>query len=172
MYQFFSSLSIILTLNFLSMNHPLSMGLNLMIQTIFISIICGLLNYTYWFSYILFLIMIGGMLVLFIYMTSLASNELFSFSMNNFMKMIFMFFILLSISLLIFNNNFILLKNMDTSKFNYDMIINMENQLNLIKLYNNPSMNITLLMIIYLLLTLIIIVKITNINYGALRQSN
>ena len=50
------------------------MGLTLLIQTILVSIISGLITKTFWFSYILFLVFLGGILVLFIYVTSLASN--------------------------------------------------------------------------------------------------
>lgn len=44
-----------------------------------------------------------------------------------------------------------------------------ENFLNLNKLYNFPINFITILLINYLFLTLIVIVKITNINKGPLR---
>nr|QYA18183.1 NADH dehydrogenase subunit 6 [Isoscelipteron pectinatum] len=172
MNQMLSSLSLMISLNFIKMNHPLSMGLNLMIQTIIISLICGMMNYTYWFSYILFLIMIGGMLVLFIYVTSLASNELFSFSSNNLITMSVTFILIMLILMLMKENNSLLLMNTEIMKYLPMNIFNEENSFNLIKIYNNPTMNITLLMINYLLLTLIIVVKITNINYGSLRKTN
>lgn len=47
-----------------------------------------------------------------------------------------------------------------------------ENSINLNKLYNFPTNLITLLLINYLLLTLIIIVKITNNFIGPLRLIN
>nr|YP_004222173.1 NADH dehydrogenase subunit 6 [Chrysoperla nipponensis]ARO47929.1 NADH dehydrogenase subunit 6 [Chrysoperla nipponensis]BAJ61131.1 NADH dehydrogenase subunit 6 [Chrysoperla nipponensis] len=168
MNQFIILFSIIFSLNFIQTKHPLAMGLNLLIQTILISLLCGFMSYTYWFSYVLFLTMLGGMLVLFLYVTSLASNELFSFNMLSLLLMI-SFTMIMSI-ILIFNDKFIwLISNLETINFN--MINNLENENNLIKLYNNPTMNVTLLMIIYLFLTLIIVVKITDINYGPLRQS-
>nr|YP_010414503.1 NADH dehydrogenase subunit 6 [Nepsalus petrophilus]URT60656.1 NADH dehydrogenase subunit 6 [Nepsalus petrophilus] len=162
------TLNIILSLNFTQIKHPLAMGLTLLTQTIIISLTCGLYTYSYWFAYILFLIMIGGMLVLFIYVTSLASNELFSFSIMNFVLSIF----LLSITLMIImfmDKTILLLNNIEMMKFNTNNLF-MENELSLNKLYNNPTMNITLMMMNYLLLTLIVIVKIVNINYGPLRQ--
>nr|YP_009000271.1 NADH dehydrogenase subunit 6 [Rapisma zayuanum]AHA35677.1 NADH dehydrogenase subunit 6 [Rapisma zayuanum] len=170
MNQFIILLNILFSINFLQLNHPLSLGLNLLIQTILISLIWGYFASSFWFSYILFLIMLGGLLILFIYVTSLASNELFSFSINN----LFFLMIFLLISFIIFSikDNFIWFQeNLEIYKFNHSSI-NSINELNLIKLYNNPSMNITLLMINYLFLTLIIIVKITDINYGSLRHKN
>nr|URT60539.1 NADH dehydrogenase subunit 6 [Nepsalus caelestis] len=163
-----ATLNIIMSLNFTQIKHPLAMGLTLLVQTIIISLTCGLYTYSYWFAYILFLIMLGGMLVLFIYVTSLASNELFSFSILNFMLSI----LLLSITLVIIlfmDKTILLLNNIEMMKFNMNNLF-MENELSLNKLYNNPTMNITLMMMNYLLLTLIVIVKIVNINYGPLRQ--
>lgn len=45
-----------------------------------------------------------------------------------------------------------------------------DNDLILNKIYNKPRNIISLILINYLFLTLIIVVKITNINYGPLRQ--
>nr|UFZ12914.1 NADH dehydrogenase subunit 6 [Platyneuromus soror] len=160
-------INLLLTWNFIQMKHPLTMGMILLLQTINICLTSGLLIKTFWFSYILFLIMLGGMLVLFIYMTSLVSNERFSPSINNLLMNNLLFITLLI--LLIFNpfESSSLLTNSDTWSY---LMMNNENSLNLLKLYNFPSMNLTLLLINYLFLTLIIIVKITNIFYGPLRQ--
>nr|YP_010004090.1 NADH dehydrogenase subunit 6 [Gryposmylus pennyi]QNR01170.1 NADH dehydrogenase subunit 6 [Gryposmylus pennyi] len=159
-----------LSMIFIKMKHPLSMGLILLLQTITVSLICGLISFTYWFSYILFLVMIGGMLVLFIYMTSLASNELFNFSMNYLMITITLIFMTIMMSYFI-DNHFMFMINQDSNY--YHMITeNFENQLNLIKLYNNPTMNLTIMLINYLFLTLIIVVYITKKNFGPLRSTN
>nr|YP_009943621.1 NADH dehydrogenase subunit 6 [Hemerobius spodipennis]QOD41875.1 NADH dehydrogenase subunit 6 [Hemerobius spodipennis] len=162
-------LMILISMNFILMTHPLSMGLMLLIQTILISLLCGMMYYTYWFSYILFLVMIGGMLILFIYMTSLASNELFNLNMNTVIFMMIIFSLMLSLSYF-YDNFMFLIKNFEVNNINN--LINNENSFNLIKLYNNPTMNITMMVINYLLLTLIIVVKITDISYGPLRQKN
>nr|WRK67309.1 NADH dehydrogenase subunit 6 [Nemopterinae gen. 1 sp. 1 YZ-2023a] len=165
-------LNIIISINFINTKHPMAMGFILLIQTIIISLMCGMYSYSYWFSYILFLIMLGGMLVLFIYMTSLASNELFSVSMNwlFFSIMFIMISTMMSYfidQLFMFNNNQEMLMFQNNTNF-----IFLETEINLIKLYNYPTMNITILMMNYLLLTLIIIVKITKIKHGPLRQMN
>nr|YP_010414568.1 NADH dehydrogenase subunit 6 [Distoleon nigricans]URT60734.1 NADH dehydrogenase subunit 6 [Distoleon nigricans] len=159
----------IMSLNFIQIKHPLAMGLTLLIQTIIISMTCGLFTHSYWFAYILFLIMLGGMLVLFIYVTSLASNELFSFSMKSLFLSMIMLMIFIVI-MMITDNLMLVTNNMEMIKFSPENNLFLENELSLIKLYNNPTMNITILMINYLLLTLIVVVKITNINYGPLRQ--
>nr|UFZ13083.1 NADH dehydrogenase subunit 6 [Protohermes similis] len=170
MIQLIILINLIITWNFTQVSHPLAMGLILLLQTVMICLTSGILIQTFWFSYILFLIMLGGMLILFIYMTSLASNELFSISMKTIMINMMLFSILLIIFI---TDSFSWISN----SMNFDMnlfktLINTENSSELIKLYNFPTMNLTLMLINYLFLTLIIIVKITNIFFGPLRQFN
>nr|AEP27662.1 NADH dehydrogenase subunit 6 [Doydirhynchus austriacus] len=156
----------LMSIMFLFLNHPLSFGLILLIQTTLISLITGNMNYNYWFSYILFLIMIGGMLILFIYMTSIASNEKFKFSI----KLFYLFMIMLILtSTLIFTDNFF----MNFLNLNYNLTESsslMLNQLSMSKYTNYPTNMIYFMMIIYLFITLIVIVKITEIKFGPLRQ--
>nr|ADW83158.1 NADH dehydrogenase subunit 6 [Boreus elegans] len=173
MYQFIIYIfSFIINMIFIQMNHPLSMGLILLIQTLLICLISGILTKTFWFSYILFLIFLGGMLVLFIYMTSLASNEIFSFSMNNMTTSIMIIYITLMFLMLLdpfyWNTYF---NNLDKLNMLNNFIMN-NNMIMLTKIYNPPTSFITLLLANYLFLTLIIVVKITNIFYGPLRQMN
>nr|WRW10886.1 NADH dehydrogenase subunit 6 [Chlaenius naeviger] len=172
MYFMMMMISLMLTITFMFLNHPLSMGLILLIQTLLISTISGLFSYSYWYSYILFLVMIGGMLVLFMYMTSLASNEMFNFS-----KKISMF--IMSMITLTFMSYFIidymminpLLKNSNTMELLNELImLKNENLLSLNMIYNTPNNMITLMLVNYLFLTLIAVVKITDINNGPLRQ--
>nr|ADO60632.1 NADH dehydrogenase subunit 6 [Oedemera virescens] len=161
------SINLTLSMIFIMLTHPLSMGLILLIQTIIISMMTGNMTPNFWFSYILFLILIGGMLILFIYMTSIASNE--KFKMNSLMTMM----ILLPL-IVILSSNFIYFNPL-TYITNEKM--NLFNSLNLIstsimKYLNMPSSYILMFMIIYLLLTLIVTVKITNFSKGPLRQMN
>nr|AND96730.1 NADH deshydrogenase subunit 6 [Onthophagus rhinolophus] len=159
---------LMLTIMFLSslfitwIKHPLSMGVLLLIQTINLSLYMGYMNLNYWYSYILFLIMIGGMLVLFIYMTSVASNEKFLPSMKMFMFFISIMLTYILISMLI--DPFYLSIN-----FNF---MNQNNNLSLNKFFNFPNLMIMYMLILYLLITLFAIVKITNFKKGSLRTSN
>nr|YP_010865939.1 NADH dehydrogenase subunit 6 [Furcatopanorpa longihypovalva]WGT92146.1 NADH dehydrogenase subunit 6 [Furcatopanorpa longihypovalva]WGT92159.1 NADH dehydrogenase subunit 6 [Furcatopanorpa longihypovalva]WGT92172.1 NADH dehydrogenase subunit 6 [Furcatopanorpa longihypovalva] len=173
MFQFlFLFLSMIISLIFSQMKHPLAMGLTLLTQTLLICLITGLITNTFWFSYILFLVFLGGMLVLFIYMTSLASNEMFNFS-SKLTIMSLLLFLIGIMMIFIIDKNLIIsnFMNLDMNKMiNFSFLNFNENSLNLTKLYNTPTSLITLVLINYLFLTLIVIVKITNIFYGPLRQ--
>nr|APX40301.1 NADH dehydrogenase subunit 6 [Sphaeroderma rubidum] len=149
---------------FIFMNHPLSCGLILLTQTILIALASGLMNYHFWYSYILFLIMVGGMLILFIYMTSIASNEKFKF--NNKLLMMTMMMFIIMLSLFFIDNTYLNLFNkMENLTMN-----NTINALSMIKYFNFPNYLISISMIIYLFLTLIAVVKITKFSYGSLRQ--
>nr|YP_010564777.1 NADH dehydrogenase subunit 6 [Volucella trifasciata]UZA61180.1 NADH dehydrogenase subunit 6 [Volucella trifasciata] len=167
------SMTLIFSFIFLQMNHPLSMGLMLLIQTIMICLMTGLMTKSFWFSYILFLIFIGGMLILFIYVTSLASNEMFSLSMNTILTSITLLIIMFIY--LMMSDKIMLMYNSMNNEMNSISEINSfikENTLNLNKLYNYPTNMITIMLINYLLITLIATVKITKLFYGPLRSMN
>nr|ADW41348.1 NADH dehydrogenase subunit 6 [Drosophila robusta] len=167
------SLIFIMTIIFINMIHPLAMGLVLLLQTILISLITGLMTKTFWFSYILFLIFLGGMLVLFIYVTSLASNEMFNLSIKLTLISLIMLTLLMMISFIIDKNSssFFLINNEMQSISNL-MSYFSENSLSLNKLYNFPTNLVTILLMNYLLITLIVIVKITKMFKGPLRSMN
>nr|YP_133768.1 NADH dehydrogenase subunit 6 [Dermatobia hominis]AAR16445.1 NADH dehydrogenase subunit 6 [Dermatobia hominis] len=160
---------IIFNILFMFMKHPLAMGLTLLIQTLLICMMSGLMSKTFWFSYILFLVFMGGMLVLFIYVTSLASNEMFSLSIKLTSILLFMF--LISSMLLYFIDKNILLQyfNIETKPINLMNSFISENSLSLNKLYNFPTNMLTIMLMNYLLITLIAIVKITKLFKGPLR---
>nr|YP_010700073.1 NADH dehydrogenase subunit 6 [Setora sinensis]WCH63219.1 NADH dehydrogenase subunit 6 [Setora sinensis] len=173
MKLFFSLSLMIFSFIMFFLNHPLSMMFMILIQTFLICLISGFIIETYWFSYILFLTFLGGLLVLFIYISSIASNEMFKF--NNFFK-IFMFYLILLIIFMLMNfknifwmNFFINLEMYNY--FNFLLFINNENILNISKLYNNQTFLMMMMMVIYLFITLIAVVKITNIFYGPLRSN-
>nr|BAD32652.1 NADH dehydrogenase subunit 6 [Orthetrum melania] len=158
------TLMIINSLMFSSMMHPMNMGITLLLQTIMMAILMGLMSYSSWFSYILFLVFLGGMLVLFIYMTSIASNEMFK-KTSYFMVMSAMLFIMMLLFIMLMDpfmytmsTTSMLTNNMDSS----NMIMS--------PLYNNPISVITVFMVLYLFLTLIVIVSLTKFNKGPCDQ--
>nr|YP_010895285.1 NADH dehydrogenase subunit 6 [Themira nigricornis]WJW73876.1 NADH dehydrogenase subunit 6 [Themira nigricornis] len=167
------SITFITSFIFMQMNHPLAMGLMLLIQTLLICLMTGLIAKSFWFSYILFLIFLGGMLVLFIYVTSLASNEMFTLSIKLFISSL-MFMFLTIIIMWIINNLYIsnLFTNNEMETINSMNSYISENSLFLYKLYNYPVNLMTILLMNYLLITLIAVVKITKLFYGPLRPMN
>lgn len=142
-------LSLITRCLYISSSHPVILIIFILIQTVVLCLILWLKFKIRWFSYIIFLIFLGGLMVLFIYITSLASNELILISINSiFYSVIFcsllIFFIILS---------FNLQDNYNIFNFNFKSFH---------LIYSIRRSRLVILTIIYLLLTLIIVVKISN----------
>nr|YP_010403054.1 NADH dehydrogenase subunit 6 [Plutella porrectella]UQV94861.1 NADH dehydrogenase subunit 6 [Plutella porrectella] len=171
---FISLIMVTFSMMMYSMNHPMSMGMMILIQSMMTCLISGMMINSYWFSYILFLTFLGGLLVLFIYMSSIASNEIFKISMNYLI-------IFLTIMMLNFSASIYFMHNLNWMNFSFNsettkffstfFFFNNEEKINLSKLYNNQTFLMMLMMIIYLLITLLAVVKITNIFYGPIRSS-
>nr|AXS65168.1 NADH dehydrogenase subunit 6 [Coleoptera sp. 10 KM-2017] len=161
-------LNMLLSSTIIFMKHPLSLGAALLMQTINVALISGTLNMNFWFSYILTLIMIGGMLILFIYMTSIASNEKFKFSS----PIAIMYMIMMNlVTMLMMTDQFMWNENLNnsdmselTSMMNFTLMLN--------KFTNYPNNLMMYLTVIYLFITLIAVVKITKMQEGPLRHKN
>nr|BDL61385.1 NADH dehydrogenase subunit 6 [Guinusia dentipes] len=153
-----------LSLLFIQLQHPLAMGLILLIQTVLVSITVGLSAYSFWFSYILFLVFLGGMLILFIYVASLASNEVLTFSLP--LLLFFLLSLIISFMMLLLDPLYIstptLLPNLSMKNLTSTQFI-------ISWIYNTPSMPFTIFIIYYLLLMLIVVVKIVTLFKGPLR---
>nr|YP_009826136.1 NADH dehydrogenase subunit 6 [Shoveliteratura triangula]QIV68427.1 NADH dehydrogenase subunit 6 [Shoveliteratura triangula] len=159
---------------FTQVNHPMAMTLIIILQTLIVALTTGMMTSTFWFSYILFLVFLGGMLVLFIYITSLASNELFSIPTKSLIITLLLLSTIILISLIADSSMWNSLNfNEDMNNMNNEFItLHDESNYLLTKLYNKPTDLITLMLVNYLFLTLIAIVKITNIFQGPLRPKN
>nr|YP_009236675.1 NADH dehydrogenase subunit 6 [Acraea zetes]AMJ17139.1 NADH dehydrogenase subunit 6 [Acraea zetes] len=154
-------------------NHPLAMGMMILIQTLLMCALSGMFINTYWFSYILFLIFLGGLLVLFIYVSSIASNEIFKINFIN--KMLFFMCFIYSLFMMFYFKNNLFWMNFYfndemNNLFNNFLFFNNEYNFNLSKLYNKQTYFLMMLLIIYLFITLIAVVKITNIFFGPIRS--
>nr|YP_009114159.1 NADH dehydrogenase subunit 6 [Callerebia suroia]AHH92954.1 NADH dehydrogenase subunit 6 [Callerebia suroia] len=174
MKMFLSLMVIFLSIIMFFINHPISMGLIILFQTLLISLLSGMMINSYWFSYILFLVFLGGLLVLFIYVSSIASNDMLNFSITNKLSIIIVLLIIFTSGFYKNNLNWLNLSfNEDMSKFlNMFLFTYNENNFDLLKLYNEQTYLLMIMMIIYLLITLIAVVKITNIFFGPLRSFN
>nr|QZK22049.1 NADH dehydrogenase subunit 6 [Amitermes sp. QLD_178] len=163
MTKLLMSMSTMTSLMFTQMKHPLAMGLMLLIQTTMVCLISGTMYSSFWFSYILFMIMIGGMLVLFMYMTSLASNEMFSPSNKMLMATLTLLPTLMYTMPTVTNN-----KEMKM----YDTMMENEILTTTTVMYNQMMGTMTTLLVLYMLLTLIVVVNIINVSKGPLRQTS
>nr|YP_010222612.1 NADH dehydrogenase subunit 6 [Pentatoma metallifera]UCC46075.1 NADH dehydrogenase subunit 6 [Pentatoma metallifera] len=154
----FLSMLVVLSLFLLHLNHPLSMGLILIMKTLITATIIGFMLKSFFFSYIIIIIMLSGALVLFIYMASVASNEMFDLSIKMIM-LGFSSYAMIMMMFDLFNYNY----------FNYTMYLN--ESISLIKIFNTISAKLTIMIIIYLLLTMIVVSNIAKVVEGPLRMS-
>lgn len=99
-------------------------------------------------------------------MTRVASNEKFKFSYKIFILMLILLIrtIILTLSL----DHFFI--EIGTLNFELSPNLNRRSYISIRKYINTPRNFILYITITYLLITLIIVVKITNINSGPLRQ--
>nr|YP_010133443.1 NADH dehydrogenase subunit 6 [Lethocerus indicus]AJG02895.1 NADH dehydrogenase subunit 6 [Lethocerus indicus] len=149
-----------------TMKHPLSMGGILMIQTMLVSLMTGMMINSFMFSYMLMLIMLGGMLVLFMYMSSVASNEKFKSSIK--MTMIVITTMTISMATMMMSDKMMTSMEMPTQM----MMMENDQTLTVIKLFNGQTMAITIMMILYLLVTMIVVSFIANIQEGPMRKKS
>lgn len=143
---------------FLILSHPLAIGLTLIFQTALAATAAGALAGTFWFSYILVLIFLGGILILFIYVSALAPNE----PINTPAPQIFFTLLILRIfTFIIFNLPSHLRASDNVSSLTpFSWII------------SESLLYIFIFIIIFLFFALVAIVKITKFWTGPLRPIN
>nr|YP_009328041.1 NADH dehydrogenase subunit 6 [Trachelus tabidus]APC92684.1 NADH dehydrogenase subunit 6 [Trachelus tabidus] len=188
-HWFLTSLKEMMTLNFILMylsmlmisiimtmknNHPIELMIYLILFSIIMCLKVGMMYKNFWFSYMLFLTMIGGILILFLYFVSTASNEKMNLSKYNYNK-IFIISISILIGMLCIMHSFDYFSiNMIEYSMNNKLSMKMNNWSNahnysMFQMFNN-NYKITLMMMIYLLFTLYSVMKMCMKMYGPLRQ--
>lgn len=136
----------------LIVQHPMLVIINIIAQTIFLCIIIWITLKTSWFSYILFLIFLGGLMVLFVYICRLASNEHFKIKIDVKIIIFIVIFII-----------FLILQVMPSQEINTLVI--------LVKIFSEKTITPTIIRIFYLLVTLIVVIKITDFKLGPVRSN-
>uniref|UniRef100_A0AB38ZHA5 NADH dehydrogenase subunit 6 n=1 Tax=Ledropsis sp. 1 XYW-2023a TaxID=3078463 RepID=A0AB38ZHA5_9HEMI len=142
------------------MKNPMSMGLLLMFYSFFVSFLIGSIMLTSWFCIIIMLMMIGGLLVIFMYISSISSNEKFKVSLNLFFVLMFIIFPF---------EEFLF----EFHSFDY---INMLNDLDLyesfflVSFYNKSCFCLTAFMVFYLIFTMIVVSSVVKHFKGPLRS--
>uniref|UniRef100_A0AB38ZHE8 NADH dehydrogenase subunit 6 n=1 Tax=Cicadellidae gen. 1 sp. 2 XYW-2023a TaxID=3078490 RepID=A0AB38ZHE8_9HEMI len=143
--------------------NPMSMGLLLILYSFLVAFFIGKVMLTSWFCMTLVLMMVGGLLVIFMYISSISSNEKFSFSKFFLFFLFFMLFLYIEEFILDFHC-------FDSiSFFNY---FSMDESFFLLKLYDLNCMMLTFFLIIYLIFTMVVVSYIVKHYKGPLRSLN
>nr|YP_010408166.1 NADH dehydrogenase subunit 6 [Septaria lineata]URF21539.1 NADH dehydrogenase subunit 6 [Septaria lineata] len=146
------------------MMQPLSLGLCIMGISLFWCVLLGLV-YSSWFSYVLFLIYVGGLLVMFVYVAALAPNTLFS-SLKSLVG-------ISSVSALLFP--LILLYTPKDLSFLYDNLsldYYSENMKTGILMISSSNISMLIGLGLILLMNLLAVVKVCYYQQGPLRPYN
>ena len=135
----------------LRLTHPISLGIIL----IFYSLLIGgttILFRTPWFFYLLVLVFLGGVIILIIYIRTLAANEKFIIPrpVNYLMPIV----AILVRTFLLSNYNYIV-----KSSLNIRIVIN---------LYEYSNRRLSIFLIIYLFITIVCVVKLVKFERGPL----
>nr|QQQ88929.1 NADH dehydrogenase subunit 6 [Hyalella franciscae] len=148
-----------LSFMFTQLSTPLSLGALVVVFSFFVSMSMFLLCPSPWFSFLLFMLFLSGMMIIFIYVSSLASNELHFYSP---------YFFILGL----FWVSPIFLKNeMNKLMFMNELsVASMDNYFIMHKMYSFSVCLFTMVMIVYLLITLIVVVKNSTMVEAPLRS--
>nr|UKG20243.1 NADH dehydrogenase subunit 6 [Haemaphysalis longicornis] len=146
----FSEISMIMIMSifFMMMTHPIMMLMSIMLLTLYMSLAFYLFSQFSLISLIMILLILGGMLIIFMYMVSLSPNNKISL---NWMMLISLFFMPVFINW----------------EFHFE---NIKNEI-LNKIYFFCFMNLIMLMMTYLILTLFVVLKLTNSNMSPMKMT-
>nr|YP_010175325.1 NADH dehydrogenase subunit 6 [Neotoxoptera formosana]QSL98442.1 NADH dehydrogenase subunit 6 [Neotoxoptera formosana] len=145
------------------MKSPISSNLIILMQTMSLTMMINLINKTAWISFMVFILYIGGLMIIFLYISSIAFNEL---NINkNYKNMIYKL-IIISLLMFYFKTSF----NMEN--MNYENKFMFEDNFYMLNMFMLPN-NLLIYMIMFILFfMLILIIWMLKINKGPIRQKN
>nr|YP_009487064.1 NADH dehydrogenase subunit 6 [Semisulcospira coreana]QVD40471.1 NADH dehydrogenase subunit 6 [Semisulcospira gottschei]BBB06411.1 NADH dehydrogenase subunit 6 [Semisulcospira coreana] len=144
------------------MAQPLSLGLSIMFSTMFLCVLIAM-YLSSWYGYILFLIYVGGLLVMFAYVAALSPNILFS-GMSAFL---FFLSAQVLIPVIVFNSVFLDTNNLSFLVGEQELMESMK--ILGIELASPSLISILVGLGVILLINLIVVVKICYYQHGTLR---
>nr|APL97245.1 NADH dehydrogenase subunit 6 [Garjajewia cabanisii] len=148
---------------FLFSKTPLMMALLIVTQTVVVTLSIYIFLSTSWLSFILFMILVSAMMVIFVYVSSLASNDFLA--LPNAMGVTYASFLLL-----LMLSAYLMLTKQDSHANSQSNLSDMDlGPMISYKLYAPNTSPLTMFLIIYLLVALIVVAKISMTSKGALR---
>nr|BBN79982.1 NADH dehydrogenase subunit 6 [Grandidierella japonica] len=150
---------------FIFSEHLLVMNFSLILTSILFSVVIYCQASTAWLAYLLIMVFLSGLMVLFIYMTSLSSNEPFYFSFTS-LFCLFLFNLGFPLVLWVLSPSGLTPLSLNLVKnYSSSFVLELVN-----KTYSLMSSDFTVVMIIYLFITLIVTVKVSSFMSGPLKQ--
>lgn len=161
-----SLLSVQLSVLFIALNTPLIIAAIITTQAILVSFSTYSISLTSWFSFILFLVFIRAIIIIFVYVSSLASNEFFNSytpTTTHHALLIILSFILLYTTLTPMSANMFSILTLTDANLGPTATY---------KIFTSYTLNISLILITYLLISLIAVAKISSYLKGPLRLTS
>lgn len=170
LFIYFLILSILFLISINIHSHPIIPIILIILYRITISFYISLWKINFIYSIIMFIIIIRGLLIIFLYFSRLISNEKITLNPNKLLILTFLInFIILFLNIYYSKNYLFNLLNL--SKENTPLIhINEKIFSNILNLYIYPFNNITIICILFLLISLFTIIKISSIKSKPLRK--
>nr|AGN73956.1 NADH dehydrogenase subunit 6 [Pterocomma pilosum]AGW80610.1 NADH dehydrogenase subunit 6 [Pterocomma pilosum] len=163
MFKFILMTNLIMAIMLTMMKSPLSSNLIILIQTMTLTMMINLINKTAWISFMIFILYIGGLMIIFLYISSIAFNEL---NINkNYKNMIFKLMLIIMM-INFFKNSF----NMEN--LNYENKFMYEDNFYFLNMFMLPNNLMIYMIMIILFFMLILIIWLLKINKGPIRQKN
>nr|APP87493.1 NADH dehydrogenase subunit 6 [Periphyllus acerihabitans] len=152
-------ISMLLTL----MKSPLMSNLLILTQSIFLTLLINLINKTSWIAFMLFILYVGGLMIIFLYISSIAFNEI---NLNKKFKILILKMMLMTTIMMFFKNNFIL------ENFKYENKYFFEDNFYILNMFNLPNNLMIYFIMMILFFMLILIIWMLKNNKGPIRQKN
>nr|YP_009566980.1 NADH dehydrogenase subunit 6 [Cryptopone sauteri]QBB73603.1 NADH dehydrogenase subunit 6 [Cryptopone sauteri] len=174
LFFMWSIMFLIISLSYYKFIHPINLMIFMIIFNLLIYFNLSIWKLNFIYSIMLFLIMISGLLMIFMYFSSLISNE----QMKTIFNLKFISLILINqlmMFLFLFNKNLFFFIQFYQSNFDSNNIINLNLNkfINIILIYSYPFNNFTLMNMFFILIAFLTIIKINSSSYSfSLRKIN
>nr|YP_010926790.1 NADH dehydrogenase subunit 6 [Rhopalosiphum maidis]WKF54297.1 NADH dehydrogenase subunit 6 [Rhopalosiphum maidis] len=163
MLKFILLTNLIMAILLTMMKSPISSNLIILIQTMTLTLMINMITKTAWISFMVFILYIGGLMIIFLYISSIAFNEL---NINKNYK-IMIYKLMISLILIFYMKLYFNIEN-----FNYENKFMFEDNFNLLNMFMMPNNLMIYLIILILFFMLILIIWMLKINKGPIRQKN
>nr|YP_009468963.1 NADH dehydrogenase subunit 6 [Peregrinus maidis]AVC55504.1 NADH dehydrogenase subunit 6 [Peregrinus maidis] len=147
----------------MTLKHPISLGSILILQSLLTTLMNLLLTKNSWYPMILFITFSSGVMIMFMYMSSISSNEKFSVSYKMMLIMILTCYFVIMINQ---DSLFILMNNWMEDKMTLQ---ENEEKKSILKMLLNNKIYLTILMTLMIMLMLITVSNLTNSFEGPLK---
>nr|YP_009236622.1 NADH dehydrogenase subunit 6 [Hormaphis betulae]AMJ17087.1 NADH dehydrogenase subunit 6 [Hormaphis betulae]QNO35887.1 NADH dehydrogenase subunit 6 [Hormaphis betulae] len=154
--------NLILSIYLTTMKSPLKSNLIILLQAISLTLMMNLINKTSWISFMIFILYVGGLMIIFLYISSIAFNEI-NVNKNNYKSLITKL-MLTFMSFMLINHLF------NWENQNYENNLNFEDNFYFMNMFMMPNNLMIYFIMLILFFMLILIIWLLKNKKGPIRQ--